>query len=49
MFYMIAKSSILKRYPVSSSQLAQLIENFAGHSEKSVPINEMEQIASAVF
>jgi hypothetical protein len=45
---MMDRTSVLKRFPVSSSQLTQLIHAFSGHSETIVPIPHMHQIAVAV-
>lgn len=47
-FNMMDRTSVLKRFPVSSSQLTQLIHTFSGHSETIVPIPHMHQIAVAV-
>jgi len=47
-FEMMVQTSILKRYPVASSQLAQLIRTFSSHSESIVPISVMQEIAIAV-
>ena len=47
-FNMMARTSVLKRFPVSSSQLTQLIHTFSAHSETIVPIPHMHQIAVAV-
>jgi hypothetical protein len=47
-FNMMDRASVLKRFPVSSSQLMRLIHAFSGHSETIVPIPHMHQIAVAV-
>ena len=47
-FKMMVQTSILKRYPVASSQLAQLIRTFSSHSESIVPVSVMREVAVAV-
>jgi len=44
----MARTSVLKRFPVSSSQLTQLSHAFSAHSETIVPIPHMHQIAVSV-
>ena len=47
-FNMMAQTSVLKRFPVSPSQLTQLIQTFSGYSETIVPIPHLHQIAVSV-
>jgi hypothetical protein len=47
-FFMMARANVLERYPVSSTQLAQVIHTLSGHSEMIVPIAELHEIAVAV-
>jgi hypothetical protein len=47
-FEMMVHASILKRYPVASSQLAQLVRTFSSQAESIAPVTVMQEIAVAV-
>jgi hypothetical protein len=47
-FEMMVQASILTRFPVASSQLAQLVRTFSGQAESIVPVTVMQEIAVAV-
>ena len=44
-YHMLAESGLLKRYPVASFQLCDLIQSFSGHSETLLPIDLMSELA----
>jgi len=47
-FFMMTRTNVLKRYPVSSTQLTQFIHTLSGHLEMIVPIAQLHEIAVAV-
>jgi hypothetical protein len=47
-FSMLDKTNVLRKYPVSSTQLTQFIQTLSGHAEMIVPIMQLGEIAVAV-
>lgn len=47
-FEMMVQASVLKRFPVASSQLAQLVRTFSSQAESIAPVTVMQEIAVVV-